>query len=116
MNRGALPVVLMVMARVGSGSALLTLRVSGIDVTWEYEAFGSQGLAVPSQYGDPGTIYRGAGTGTVDGEEVTLVGRLSVGDPFSRGPLMFRLKRSGPSLKGRAQGPSSIPVDVEFTR
>jgi hypothetical protein len=116
MNRGTLPVVLMVMARVGSGSALLTVRVSGTDVTWEYEAFGSQGLAVPSQYGDPGTIYRGAGTGTVDGEEVTLVGRLSVGDPFSRGPLMFRLKRSGPSLKGRAQGPSSIPVDVEFTR
>ena len=48
MNRGTLPVVLMVMARVGSGSALLTLRVSGTDVTWEYEAFGSQGLAVPS--------------------------------------------------------------------
>jgi len=100
--------------RVGSQSGSLTLRLSGTDVPWEYEAFGSQGLAVPSQYGDPGTIYRGAGTGTV--KDITLVGRLSVGDPFSRGPLVFHLKRSGPSLKGTAQGPSRIPVDVEFTR
>jgi hypothetical protein len=102
--------------RVGSQAGSLTLRLSGTDVTWEYEAFGSQGLAVPSQYGDPGTIYRGAGTGTVNDGDITLVGRLSVGDPFSRGPLVFHLKRSGPALKGTAQGPSRIPVDVEFTR
>lgn len=47
---------------------------------------------------------------------VTLVGRLSVGDPFSRGPLRFDLKRSGPSLKGIAHGPANSPVDVEFSR
>jgi hypothetical protein len=52
----------------------------------------------------------------VNDEDITLVGRLSVGDPFSRGRLVFHLKRSGPSLKGTAQGPSRIPVDVEFTR
>jgi hypothetical protein len=61
-------------------------------------------------------MYRGAGTGTVNGENITLVGRLTVGDPFSRGPLAFHLRRTGASLKGAAQGPSNAPVDVEFTR
>ena len=102
--------------RVGAPSGSLTVRVSGTDVAWEYESFGSQGLAVASQYGDPGTIYRGSGTGTVDGEDITLIGRLTVADPFSRGPLGFRLKRSGSSLTGTAHGPSNVPVDVEFAR
>jgi hypothetical protein len=102
--------------RVGAPSGSLTVRVSGTDVAWEYESFGSQGLAIVSQYGDPGTIYRGSGTGTVAGDDLTLTGRLTVGDPFSRGPLTFRLTRSGSALKGTAQGPSNVPVDVEFAR
>jgi hypothetical protein len=90
--------------------------VSGTGVAWEYESFGSQGLAIASQYGDPGTVYRGAGIGTVEGDDVTLTGRLTVADPFSRGPLTFRLKRSGSALKGTARGPANVPVDVEFVR
>ena len=65
---------------------------------------------------DPGTIYRGTGTGTVSGDAITLVGRLTVGDPFSRGPLRFTLRRSGDTLTGTDQGPCNVPVEVEFTR
>lgn len=102
--------------RVGAPSGSLTMHVSGTGVAWEYESFGSQGLAIASQYGDPGTVYRGAGIGTVEGDDITLTGRLTVADPFSRGPLTFRLKRSGSALKGTARGPSNVPVDVEFVR
>lgn len=88
----------------GRGGALLDIRqASPTDLEWDWEYSNTT----------RGT-NRASGTGTVSGDQVSLVGRQAAAATTS--VMSFDLTRQGNVLRGVSRRHNNLPVNVEFTR
>ena len=88
----------------GAGSSTLDIRGSGDGLRWIWNS--------PETWG----FRRAAGTGSVTGDQVSLMG--SGPAPGCGGPpqYAFTLEWDGTTLRGTMKEPCNAPVAVEFTR
>jgi hypothetical protein len=94
----------------GARWSALSIRESGDSLRWSWDSPGT---------GDYVNHVRAAGTGSVAGDQVSLVGRLTDGSTACDGgdpKYTFTLKWDGEVLRGTMTEPCKVPVHVEFTR
>lgn len=89
----------------GRGGAILDIRTAGgRRLEWEWEMVG------------PRTTTRASGTGTVNGNQVSLTGYATGTGSGALLAFRFTLTHAGPVLRGVSHGPSNVPANVEFRR
>ena len=88
----------------GRGGGILDIRrVGASGLEWDWQAAGTHATT------------RASGTGSVAGNQVTLSGTV-VGNAPTSSRYSFTLTQEGPVLRGVAQGPNNVPVNVELRR
>lgn len=89
----------------GSDRSILEIRGIGSQLEWDWEL------------GTDRTTARASGTGSVNGAQVSLVGRSSgLGQGSSLQPFSFSLTWEGAVLRGTYTSTSNLPRNVQFKR
>jgi len=90
----------------GRGGAVLDIHhAGGPELQWEWQSAPTERVTT-----------RAAGTGTVSGDKISLIGRQTAGLATTSPTHTFELTREGNVLRGTVRGSGNVPVDVEFTR
>jgi uncharacterized protein DUF4410 len=85
-----------------------------VGLTWEFETRDYRLAFLPSF---PANSYRVSGTGTANGNDIVLTGRITGGDSQSLNrPVKLTLTRDGNALRGIVVGPRDNLFTVEFQR
>jgi len=88
----------------GRNGSTLDIREDGRTVQWDWELVGV-------------TTLRAAGTGSISGDQISLVGRPTAGMATSAPPsFTFTLTWEAGVLRGTSTGLNNLPANVEFRR
>lgn len=88
----------------GRNGSTLDIREDGRTLQWEWELVSR-------------TTLRAAGTGSVSGDQISLIGRPTAGTSTTSVPSStFALTWEGAVLRGTSTGSNNLPVGVEFRR
>lgn len=88
----------------GRNGSTLDIREDGRALQWDWELVS-------------GTTLRAAGTGSISGDQISLIGRPTAGMATGTVPsFKFTLTWEADVLRGTSTGPNNLPVSVEFRR